>query len=79
MERNPLSGLDVRLPATPAAAPSHGLGCRELPEPLVRVQDDSHRAAIDCLDHSRYHDPRVCLALDTCNAEPDYRLANRYC
>ncbi len=36
-------------------------------------------AAIDCLDHPRYHDPRICLALDTCNAEPDYQLANRHC
>ncbi len=36
-------------------------------------------AAIDCLDRPRYHGPRVCLALDTCNAEPEYRLANRHC
>ncbi len=67
----------------PAAARRYGdsepgAGRGELPEPLIRVQDDICLAAIDCLDDTRYHDPRVCLALDTCTGEPDYQLANRH-
>ncbi len=53
------------------------LGRGELPELLVRVQDDICLAAIDCMDDTRYSDPRVCLALDTCTGEPDYQLENR--
>ncbi len=70
---------DAPRPHADTETPSQGAGRGELPELLVRVQDDIRIAAIDCLDDTRYHDPRVCLALDTCNAEPDYRLANRHC
>ncbi len=53
-------GVDESLPgAKGTETPSQGPGRGELPEPLIRVQEDISLSAIDCLDHPRYHDPRA--------------------